>query len=153
MGLHEANAFELHSVRQFILSLRTQFEDPAIMDTAQAEIHQLHQGTMPVREYSLKFCTLVVRLHGWPETMMVDYYRNGLNPDIMAKVLEQADPPTLVEWIQLAAEVESCQQLVKAIHQQQQQMTKPEGRPKLYQCPKMSSDLVCKQWMKQRKCL
>lgn len=75
---------------------------------------------MPVQEYSLKFCTLVAR--NWPETMKVDYYRTGLNPEIMVKVLEQADLPTLVGWIQLAAEVESRQHLVKAIHQHQLQV-------------------------------
>lgn len=108
---------------------------------------------MSVRDYSLKFCTLVAKLQDWPETMKVDYYRNGLNPDIMIKVLERADPPTLVDWIRLAAEVESCQKLVKAIRQHQQPVAHSETRPKPCSRSKTNKDHVCEQWMKQGKCL
>lgn len=49
--------------------------------------------------------------------MKVDYYWNGLNTEIMTRVLELANPDTLVEWIQLAAKVESHLRLIKSIWQ------------------------------------
>lgn len=58
-----------------------------------------------MKEYSAKFCALVAKLRDWPESMKMDYYRDGLNVDIMTKVLELDNPDTLVGWIQLAIEV------------------------------------------------
>lgn len=60
--------------------------------------------------------------------MKVDYYCSRLNADLVAKALNQGEPPTLVGWIQLACKVENLDQLVKMIHQTQQaSQKKPAG--------------------------
>lgn len=70
------------------------------------DLKQLCRGSMSVKEYLATFRSLAAKLHDWPESLVVDYYCDGLNTEIMSKVIEQANPDTLVGWLQLAAEVE-----------------------------------------------
>lgn len=103
-----------------------------------------------MKEYSARFCTLVAKLRDWPENLKVDCFRNGLNPDIMSKVLYQANHPTLVGWNQLAAEVKSQQCLVKSIRQTQYT---PPGK-KLESKPRSSSrESTQEQHFPQEQCL
>lgn len=38
---------------------------------------------------------LVAKVRYWPESMKVDYFHNSLNAEIMAKALDQDNPPPL----------------------------------------------------------
>lgn len=73
----------------------------------------------------------MAKVRDWPESMKDDCFLRGLNAERVAKALDHDDPPTLVSWIQLAAEVESHQHLMKLICQNQQPAgKKAESHPK-----------------------
>lgn len=93
VALHESNVPKFCSVLQFMHALWAQFDDSALVENACADLRQLCQG------YLAKFHTPIVKLRDWPESMKVDNYWNGLNTVIMTRVLELANPDTLVGWI------------------------------------------------------
>lgn len=59
------------------------------MENAHTNLNQLSQGLMVVKEYSAMFRSLTAKLHDWPESLIMDYYCDGLNTYIMSKVIEQ----------------------------------------------------------------
>lgn len=78
-----------------------------VVEAAYPNLCQLRQGSMSVQKYSAEFRTLVAKVRDWSENMEVDYFRNGLNADLVAKALDHDGRSTLVGWIQVASEAES----------------------------------------------
>lgn len=117
VDLYQCDAPELHSNNLFFRALRARFGDPHLKENARTDLKQLRQGSMTVREYSAVFRSLAAKLPDWPESLLVDYYRAGLNLEIMRKAIEHADPQTLVGWIQAASEVEARIHLVCTLKQ------------------------------------
>lgn len=72
---------------------------------------------MSVKEYLATFRSLAAKLHNWPESLLVDYYCDRMSSEIMSKAIEQANPDTLVSWIQLAVEIEARQCSIKSLRQ------------------------------------
>lgn len=89
------------------------------------KLKHLRQGSRSICEKRTEFCRLVVKIHDWTEEMKMEYYRNGLSLDLVAKALAQDDSITLVGWVQLACEVENREQTVRMICLNQQM-----GQPK-----------------------
>lgn len=83
--LYATDAPELRSISRFFGALCTRFGDPHLVENARTDLKQLRQGSMSVREYSATFCSLASKLPDWPESLLVDYFREGLNLDILGK--------------------------------------------------------------------
>lgn len=47
---------------------------------------------MSVQDSSTAFHSLAARLPDWPESSLIDYYRDGLNVETMGEVIEHANP-------------------------------------------------------------
>lgn len=73
---------------------------------------------MSIKEYTAKFRLIAANPQDWPERLLVDYFRDGLNVDLTCKAIDYANPQTLVEWTQAASEMEAHHRLVKSIKQQ-----------------------------------
>lgn len=117
VDLYHLNAPELHSINLFFGALCARFGDPHLKENVHTGFKQFKQGSMMVREYSVAFRTLVAKLPEWLESLLMDYYREGLNLEIMGKAIEHANPQFLVGWIQADSEVEAQICLVRSLRQ------------------------------------
>lgn len=99
--------------------------EPSLIKNTRTDLKNLKQGPMSVKEYSANFHTIAANLQDWLERLLVDYYRDGLNMDLTCKAINYANPQTLVEWIQVASEMEACHRLVKSIKQQRPTLPAP----------------------------
>lgn len=143
----------------FFCSFRAQFGDPALVENTRTDLKQLKQGNMSVKEYSAAFRTIAVKLLNWPEGLLVDYYREGLNIEILGKASEHANPHFLVGWIQAATEVEAQLHLICSLKQsrapstpssQQKSLPLPIGKK---QAPQAKPDATWEQRFKSGHCL
>lgn len=110
---------------------------------------------MTVKEYSAAFWSLAAKFPDWPESLLVDYYWDGLNLEILSKAIEHANPQTLVGWIQSVAEVKARQHLIKLL---QQTCSPAPGKPKGpsdkgKSKPKGLPNVTCEQCFKAGRCL
>lgn len=117
MDLYHLNAPELQSIDLFFLAFRTRFGDLSLKENTRINLKQLKQGTMTACEYSAAFRTLAGKLPEWPKSLLMDYYCEGLNIEIMGKAIEHANPQSLVERIQGALEVEAQIRLIHSLKQ------------------------------------
>lgn len=72
--------------------MEIQFDEPALIENARTDLKNLKQGTMSVKEYSAKSRAIAANLQGWPESFLVDYYRNGLNVELVCKAIDYSNP-------------------------------------------------------------
>ena len=60
-------------------------------------------------EYAMEFKALAGKVTDWSESTKVDYFKGGLQHEILGWSLGWADPNTVEEWIYLAGEAENMQ--------------------------------------------
>lgn len=84
---------------------------------------------MSAKEYSAAFRNIATKLPDWPEGLLVDYYKEGLNMEILGKAIAHANPQSLVRWIQAAAEVEAQLRLIRSL-KQLRAPSAPSSQPK-----------------------
>lgn len=97
----------MYSLAPFFQSMEIQFGGPTLVENARTDLKNLRQGAMSVKDYSAKFHTIATNLADWPDSLLVEYYRNGLNVDLQCKAIDYLNPQILVEWIQAALEMEA----------------------------------------------
>lgn len=78
-------------------ALQEQFKDPS-RKRVRTKLKQ--QGKKMV--HSTEFCAYAAKAHDCTEAVKVEFYNDGLNPNLVAKAMIHDDPCTLFGWIQLA---------------------------------------------------
>lgn len=155
VNLYKTGAPEMYSLATFFQLLEVPFRGPALVENARTDLRNLKQGTMTVKEYSAKFCTIATNLADWPDSLLVEYYRDGLSVELQCKAIDYSSPQTLVEWIQAASEMEAHSRLVKSVRQRRSS-SPPSRKPTtersgLKPCP--PSDSKREQRFKAGSCL
>lgn len=117
VNLYRSVVPELYSLTDIFRSMEIQFGEPALTENARTDLKNLKQGSMSVKEYSAKFCAITTNLQGWPESLLVDYYQDGLNVELVCKAINYSNPQPLVDWIQAASEMEARNHLMKSVKQ------------------------------------
>lgn len=116
INLYRSGEPELYSLAEFFRSMEIQFGEPALTENAHTDLKNLKQGSMSVKD-SVKFCVIATNLQGWRESLLVDYYRDGLNVELVCKAIDYSNPQSLVDWIQAASDMEARNFLVKSVKQ------------------------------------
>lgn len=149
--LYDCQAAELGSLAEFMRALRARFEDPFRASIALAELKALDQGSRSVSEYALEFRSLVAQVPDCTEGMKIQYFKEGLRPEIVRWALTRGNPPTAMEWIRLAGEAEAIQHEVKMLTQRK--IKDPKGKTSRSQTPKSKGQggSAESEWEKRRR--
>lgn len=79
------------------------------------KLQTIQQGLRSVQEYLAEFCGSAALVQDWPKAVKVQFFQVGLDAHLVQRAGIQDDLQTLLAWIQLACEVENCEELVDLI--------------------------------------
>lgn len=80
--LHDERALELVDLDMFLCKLRARFDDPTQTQQMESEVRNVKQGSRSIAEYIRKFRKIMERLRNWPEQLLTQYFREGINHDL-----------------------------------------------------------------------
>uniref|UniRef100_A0ACB8FTC5 Uncharacterized protein n=1 Tax=Sphaerodactylus townsendi TaxID=933632 RepID=A0ACB8FTC5_9SAUR len=89
-GLHELSSFP-----RFMSALRQRFEDPFQEERMKQKPQNLQQGTRSVVDFTSEFCQLAGQIRDWPEQVLIHFYKEALDPEIVQWGMMGGGPPTL----------------------------------------------------------
>lgn len=104
--LYEEQAEELRDFEAFMAALRQRFKDPLADRKDMIKLQTIKQGRRKVFAYVQEFRSLHDRLRRKEEEMLIEYFQQGLDPDVLFVCLRRGSAKTLQEWYVLAQNVD-----------------------------------------------
>lgn len=92
MVLHDEDAEELHNFNELMIAMRQQFEDPLADQRVKQRIRTIKQGRQSIIAYIKQFWGLASKLLGWFQEILLEYFQQGLNQEVLYIYLSQGHP-------------------------------------------------------------
>ncbi|ETE65851.1 hypothetical protein L345_08375, partial [Ophiophagus hannah] len=100
---------ELDNVNDFLRELWAHFEDSSRAQEAKAQIKSIRQKGKPAKELMLEFRCLATNLRHWLERMLVHYFKESLDEELLKICLCCELPDDRIhEWYQIAIAMDNA---------------------------------------------
>ncbi|XP_025033052.1 vomeronasal type-2 receptor 26-like, partial [Python bivittatus] len=120
----------VYAIARALHALHSSMDNQGSVRNRRQKLHQQSwKRGKSVLEYALEFWRLAEKLTDWLESLRGEYFKRGLNPEILERALERDDPSTVKDWIWLAGTAESAwRQIQQSPRRRDQTRDQPRER-------------------------